>query len=128
MKKIFLIITIALLIVSCNKKKEKGEVSSWRLVEQLFDPGDGSGEFEPVDSDKTITFFEDGIIKSNGELCSMEAGITEEGSTGNYISESNTITANCSGNDFSYSYEMNGDELIVSFPCIEPCRHKFKKQ
>lgn len=45
---------------------------SWLLVEQYADPGDGSGDFEDVDSDKTLQFLADGIFRSNGSLCNMD--------------------------------------------------------
>lgn len=36
-----------------------------------MDPGDGSGTFQAVESEKTITFFNDGMVTSSGDLCSM---------------------------------------------------------
>jgi hypothetical protein len=61
MKKIVLVILSALMIASCNKD-EAVITGEWKLIARLMDPGDGSGVFTEVESDKTITFFKNGNL------------------------------------------------------------------
>jgi hypothetical protein len=74
---LFLLLTIGLL-ASCAKDEEnptnnpETEITgTWKLVEVYLDPGDGSGDFEPVQSEKTVTFHGDGTVTSNGDLCTL---------------------------------------------------------
>lgn len=111
-----------------KKDKEPQLVNSWRLIEVLADPGDGSGTFQPVASDKTIEFFSDGTISSNGILCQMSAE-SGTGSTGMYDEVEMTITPdNCGIFPFVILYEFSGEHLILSYPCFEPCREKYEQQ
>ncbi|MGB5943589.1 MAG: hypothetical protein WBG71_11970 [Leeuwenhoekiella sp.] len=42
----------------------------WHLSQQLSDPGDGSGTFQPIDSDKTLTLKPNGVVEAeNVSLC-----------------------------------------------------------
>jgi hypothetical protein len=51
-------IAVMAFLSACNTENQnEGLVSKWHLIEQLMDPGDGSGTFQPVTSDKTISFF-----------------------------------------------------------------------
>jgi len=40
-------------------------ISKWKLIEMYSDPGDGSGDFETVSSNKTVSFYSDDVIASN---------------------------------------------------------------
>ncbi|MGB5236205.1 MAG: hypothetical protein WBN59_01130 [Flavobacteriaceae bacterium] len=72
-------------VVSCrsdnNATVANGITGEWRLIEVLADPGDGSGQFTPVDSQKQISILEHGTFFSNGEPCnfSIEAISPTEG-------------------------------------------------
>ena len=112
---------------SCNNENEVPElVSKWALIEILADPGDGSGQFQPVSSDKTVEFFEDGTVTSNGSICIMGTE-TGSGSTGTYSQADMTIDVdNCTGGHVPLSYEMDGAYLILNYACIEPCREKYE--
>ncbi|NNJ37670.1 MAG: hypothetical protein HKP23_00325, partial [Flavobacteriaceae bacterium] len=58
MKKLLLF--FLLLSLACTSDDPEIEIlGEWQLVEVLADPGDGSGKFKSVDSNKRITFFED---------------------------------------------------------------------
>ena len=47
----------------------------FQLVEVLYDPGDGSGVFQPVESLKKIIFFDDDTFKvEHGDFCSFQEG------------------------------------------------------
>jgi len=114
-----------ILLVSC--KKEKTELrGEWLLVEVSYDPGDGSGSFEPVSSTKTL-HFSNGSISSNGDLCSLsaEVGFT---TAGTYNLADSIITGDCIYGGLPITFEHNGNELIVNYPYLENCRAKYVKQ
>ncbi|NNM18501.1 MAG: hypothetical protein HKP24_08010, partial [Croceitalea sp.] len=52
-------------------------MGTWQLVEILADPGDGSGTYTPVDSNKMIVFDNNGRFSSNGAICSFAAAVNE---------------------------------------------------
>lgn len=70
MKKLIFTLIIAGILFSCNNDDDSNLntdlIGNWQLIEVLSDPGDGSGTFSSVESDKTITFKSGGIIASNG--------------------------------------------------------------
>ena len=124
--KLFCALTTVILAVSCNDNdniQNNAINGSWRLTEVLSDPGDGSGTFSPVVSSKTINFSNDGTLTCNGDICNMtsEASVV---TTGTYTSAQNTINADCFG-DYTYTYTISGNTLIINYPCIEPCKAKF---
>jgi hypothetical protein len=123
---ILLVSVSALCITSCKKENPPELTTEWKLIEQLMDPGDGSGTFQPVTSDKTIEFFNDGTVTSNGDLCTMSS-LSGTGSSGTYDETEMIVTAdNCGIATFEIRYELSGDYLILSYPCIEPCREKYE--
>ncbi len=123
---------MAFALLSCEKDNELATPLSgeWRLVEVYADPGDGSGSFEPVTSNKTITFGEDGAYTAKGDLCTMnEAADTE--TSGKFWSEDQNVEPNeciSLAPRSGITYEFVGGELILSYPCIEACQHKYRKQ
>lgn len=122
--RVILLFAISIVISSCEKEPEL--VSKWKLIETLADPGDGSGQFQPVESDKTMEFFADGTVVSNGILCQMsvESG---NNSTGTYSElEMNITPDNCGINPFVVLYEIQESHLVLSYPCFEPCREKYE--
>jgi hypothetical protein len=89
-KYIFLLLLIGIFI-SCEKNNDSTElVGKWELIEILADPGDGSGVFQTVESDKIIAFHADGTITSNGLLCEMSIQSNTSGS-GTYFVEGSAI-------------------------------------
>lgn len=121
-----LLFSFLLSISSCKKQKDPQLISEWRLIEVLADPGDGSGTFQPVISDKTIEFFSDGTVTSNGNLCTMSSP-SGTGSSGSYDETEMTVTPdNCGVAAFVILYELSGENLILSYPCIEACREKYE--
>ncbi|NNF19952.1 MAG: hypothetical protein HKN61_09245 [Flavobacteriaceae bacterium] len=123
---------LIILLVSCKGSDDEiytsdDIIGAWQLRAVLADPGDGSGEYEPVRSNKTIEFFEDGTFVSNVSFCggSQESG---EGFSGTYDPETGSIVPQgCAfpGSGIRYSFE--GKNLIIHLPCIEPCGEKYKK-
>ncbi len=130
MKKTVLLLLIVSTLLSCSKDCDNcgndGNIQSrWILTEQLVDPGDGSGEFNPVDSDKVIEFLDNARIISNGSLCDMT--ITSDAySSGRIIMPDNVIIPDdCDGTEFQYHFVVESDTLIIYYPCIEGCAHKY---
>ena len=100
-------------------------IGTWKYTEMLADPGNGSGTFILVTSDKTITFDALGNVTSNGSLCDMSTA-SNASSTGTYTAATNTLIPSSCPNT-SIIYELTGTVLILNYPCIEPCKAKFIK-
>lgn len=128
MKKLLSTLFCLLLLISCEKEvTPTGILGEWQLIAVLADPGDGSGEFRPIDSDKRITFLEDGTYTSNGEICEFTQN-TNGSTEGNYTRTEEGYQIECSGiPGFPINLRIENDFLLVSYPCIEPCMQKFRK-
>ncbi|WP_299443826.1 hypothetical protein [uncultured Aquimarina sp.] len=129
-KYVFLFLIPFLCIFSCNSDDDTISnpdlLGTWKLIEQLVDPGDGSGTFQPVTSDLELTFLAAGVLQvSNGTLCSLAIG-TEGNSTESYSIDENTISVNCD-NLTAVSFEIKEGRLFLYFPCIEGCAQKYQK-
>lgn len=126
-KSILLFLFIGFLFSSCKKDEENsGLVNTWKLIEVLADPGDGSGTFQPVSSDKTVSFYEDGSVVSNGQMCSMGIAV-DNGSSGTYSESEMAITPeNCGFAAYVIYYEFENSNLILNHPCFEACREKYE--
>ncbi len=142
MKKVILIV-LTLFLVSCSSHDNKilieNEVllGKWKIIETLIDPGDGSGTFQPTESDRVIEFFNNGTVIINGELCytSSEVGAQQSG-TFKFISSHETDTNhdgeikpnNCENSVAKIYFDINSNnQLILWYPCIEGCGEKFEK-
>ncbi len=126
--------SIALLIttLACNSDdnddEPQGIIGEWLLIEMLADPGDGSGEYIPVDSSKRIILMEDGTYSSNGDICAFSSELTNP-TSGSYESTDNGYVIDCES-PFPTPLRLSLDNgyLIVAFSCIEPCLQKFERQ
>ena len=130
MKKGIVILGILVFLLSCNKSDEKiiantNIVGSWKLIEVLEDPGDLSGIFVSVNSSKTIVFSDIGKITSNGLICDMSI----ESNTKSFgtFSETNSTISPFDCQNSIINYELNGNTLILMYPCTEPCKAKYIK-
>lgn len=131
MRQLLIILISVVLFHSCDKKDDQitanNIIGKWELTEVLADPGDGSGTFHSVNSTKIIEFHADGTITSNGSICYMSVE-ANEASIGTYSLEDYTISsAGCSYSPLKITFEFQGSYLILNYPCIEPCRAKYKK-
>ncbi len=129
MKKLLFLFLVAVALGACNGEDDS-HVGTWELKEVLLDPGDGSGTFQAVTSEKTLDLSADGNISSNGNLCFMGTDPdAANASTGMYSIEANTITLpDCNGAERTLTFEINDTEMIIDFPCVEPCQQKYRKQ
>lgn len=119
------------IFLSCNEDGKTNApadiVGTWKLVEMYSDPGDGSGDFLPVESDKVITFSSKGIYISNGTTCTISRD-TEEMSKGKFNwSEQVLIPENCEYGERELPYEIQESYLILHYFCIEGCAEKYEK-
>ena len=130
--KIFRLLVFFSILNACtindNTNDNGNLIGQWKLIEVLLDPGDGSGTFTEVESNKIISFSEDGIISSNGSLCDTSIN-TNNPTIGTYSAENSTFNSNdCIDPNYNYSFEQVGPIIIINYPCIEPCQAKYMKQ
>ncbi|RSC95008.1 hypothetical protein [Tenacibaculum singaporense] len=127
MKKQILLLLVVSLMFSCSNDEDNLEtelIGKWKLIEVLADPGDGSGTFEPVRSNKTIEFKSDGTLTTNNSLCDPYSD--EMISSGTY--KNNTITTGCQNpNIATISFELKNQYLILNFISNEGYSQKFEK-
>lgn len=132
MKNIITVFSLILFFSACTPEENINSnpiVGEWQLAETLMDPGDGSGTFQPVTSNKTITFAADSTWESNGKFCnaSIANGTNSQGTYS--LSQKLLYTTGCTAWSAQLSFELNNnnDELIINFQCIEPCAQKYFK-
>ena len=130
MKKGIVVFGMLFFLLSCSKSDEKiianmSIVGSWKLIEVLADPGDLSGTFVSVNSNKTLVFSNTGKITSNGLICDMSI----ESNTNSFgtFSETNSTISPINCNNSIINYELKGNTIILIYPCIEPCKAKYIK-
>ncbi len=142
MKKIVFVLLTAAIVFNCSSDEGKPSednqlLGKWQLIEQLLDPGDGSGTFQTINSERVIEFFSDGTLKINGELCFMASEVGEEERGTYQITSDHTadtthdgeIIPNTSDSRSAKVYfdlPLSG-HLILWYQCIEPCGQKFQK-
>ncbi len=141
MKKLAILITF-LFIYGCAEDLDPCEnpefncsasvASHWELIEIYADPGNGGGSFNEVDSERTITFLTNDTFISNGSLCTMDRLSTEivKGTVNYGDSEDQLLFNPCQEPNISISsvdFQINGDEMLVYFQCIEACIQKYKR-
>jgi len=131
MKKIIILFGILLTVFSCDKSDDKqidtDLIGKWALIEVLADPGDGSGTFHPVQSNKIVEFHTDGTITSNGTICDMSIEANET-TSGTYSLVDSTISPADCNYPMKIKFEHSGSLLILYYPCFEPCRIKYEKR
>lgn len=141
MKKLLVFLFLVGFLFSCSKDNEIPNVvnpelfGKWKLIATFQDPGDGSGVFESIESEKTIEFFDNGTFSMNGPLCSLST-VVGENITGNVNSSDNSpdniLNANqdCEwDNDVNeYRVRIEGSDLVIYWTaCVEGCAQKYQK-
>lgn len=125
MKKFSILASTLLFLFSCDSDEElmfSDIIGTWRLTETLVDPGDGSGTFEPIESDKMVSFTADGEMSSNGNFCNSPV----INGSGIYSLSDSTITVECS-QTITLHFDLTSESLIIFKHCIEPCAEKYVK-
>lgn len=124
---------IMIIFSGCSKDDDNSRsatstvIGQWKLIEQLVDPGDGSGTFRKIDSEKILEFSENGIITAyNGSLCQPYSD--QEISTGTYSLITQGITTNCDNTNIAFiGFEMKENFLILNFDSNEGFSQKFER-
>lgn len=101
-------------------------LGKWQLTEILADPGDGSGKFRDIKSNKIVQFNDDGTVESNEEFCKFTTQPSSADS-GVYSIEENKISAFCSDLEGTVYFELKNSKLILHYPCFEGCSEKYVK-
>ena len=125
MKVSFAILVIISFLASCKKNDRDSLTGTWVLKEVLMDPGNGSGVFNAVSSDKNLVFNTNGNVNSNGVICDMS--IESNTSTAGTYSEIDSTIISTTCPNLILKYEVSGDTLILIYPCFEPCKAKYIK-
>ena len=125
MKISFAILVILSLFTSCKKNKRDSLTGTWELKEVLMDPGNGSGVFTAVGSDKNLVFHTNGNVNSNGIICDMS--IESNTSTSGTYSENDSTIISATCQNLIIKYELSGDTLILIYPCFEACKAKYNR-
>ena len=118
---------LVMIIISCSKDKNSSSpeiINSWLLTERLADPGDGSGQYIPVENGNILVFYNDGTVTTEESFCGDSQSMM--GMSGIYDEVEMKITPiDCNWQDLYISYHFEEDNLILSYPCIEPCFAKY---
>jgi hypothetical protein len=96
---------------------------TWRLVETLIDPGNGTGTFQKVNFDKVITFNANGTFESTTNVC-----VGKNSTRGSYQVESSILRFADCGNDLGYHVKFENKDMTLSFiGCTERCSEKYER-
>lgn len=109
---------------SCEGEDETNLIGQWQLIERLIDPGDGSGRYKKVNSDRVLEIFEDGRVTFNESICTPD---TSDGDSTNgiYNEDQTIIIPDCHQGNVLYRFRIEGPCLILSPLCIEGCGDKY---
>lgn len=108
-------------------------IGTWSLQEVNNDPGDGSGTFLKVKSDKFLIFKKNLEVTSNGSICENSANADSPSKGTYHISQdsedSGVITSGaCEHLSSQITFKLKGTTLYVYYPCIEACVAKYVKK
>lgn len=117
---------LAISITSCDKENNEEVQATYKLIEIYSDPGDGSGEFNPIQSNKRLEILNDNKVRTvNGLLCNFGH---EVGQTGSGIIDQEEMTIVGDGcSEIPMTYTLEGDYLILTRLCIEGCAEKYER-
>lgn len=132
MKKLLLPLLAAFALSSCQKDQDDRLnltvlEGTWLLTEALFDPGDGSGEFRKIDSERQLSLTPENAYSANYDICqAIEAGENFSGTFERIDAQEFLIP--CAGSLLnSVQGRLEDGFLILYYPCDEPCAYKFRK-
>ncbi len=129
MKSLFYLILPLILLLSCSGDDNNNQltpvepvslIGTWQVTSTYNDPGDGSGDFEPVMNGKTVVFNENGTWFCNVSIC---YGSLTQATTSGIYTETELINRDCT---VSYTY-ING-VLEFQHPCFEACLERLTRR
>ncbi len=108
-----------------EREENAAVLGSWKLTEQMADPGDGSGTFQPIKSEKILVFNSNGVVESkNGSLCSPYSD--EMLGSGTFSSADSLIYTMCSNpNIAQISFRIEGEMLRLDYASNEGFSQKY---
>ena len=115
--------------VACDRDDEPlvaapGEIAGEYLrVESYVDPGDGSGTYAPVASERRITVAPDSTFASNQDLCQFGEG--GDASTGRFDAEGRVTMDDCAFGPAEMSFRDG--VLEVAYFCFEGCGDRYRR-
>jgi hypothetical protein len=125
-----LLFILALLALSCTEDDGNLTPTSilgeWQLEAIYNDPGDGSGDFEPIESDMLLELLPNGRYTTSNSVCLRPAS-GDQADTGSYDETTGIITTDLCDPAFPIRFELVDDKLIISHFCIEACQLRFRK-
>jgi len=133
--RILIFFTLALFSLGCSDKEElpvrSDIVGKWKLIEFYADPGNGSGKFTSIKSNKTLEFSSNGDFSvKNGSMCNLDLS-SNESRISTYAIDSTDVKDNFRLKIKDCSLELycsvQGDILTIYFPCIEGCGEKYRR-
>ncbi len=135
MRYLSLCIILFLALNSCKKTDDScidpvivhgtGLKGNWQLTEFLLDPGDGSGKFQTITSNRRIEIKAGNAWSSNGNVCSMYADDnTQSAGAFNEADQTFSVSSCAAAN---IKYKLEGSFLILSYSCFEPCAAKYAR-
>lgn len=142
MKKYQSIIAVFLLLlaVSCKKDQASEEnidsiIGKWKLIETYADPGDGSGRWNTVKSNKTLEFKNNGQIKvDNGSFAfglfpgeKDESTYVLEPYTGVQTMEAHRYILKIQKLEHHPMVMFENGKLKIEYFCIEGCGERYEK-
>ncbi len=128
MKTIFsTLIAIVLFTSSCEKEDKRliNFEGNWVIKKMLVDPGNGSGRYQDVPGNPTMSFTTGGAARSTYQAFGLHMLQSYE--------VIDSVKLVFSFKDVSsqpstpYRYKFSGDTLILNPPCIEGCGLKLVK-
>jgi hypothetical protein len=131
MKTVFTLMAALAVIVACSNDDDVATENAsvlgrWKLTAMLADPGDGSGTFSPA-SGREIQFNADGTYVANSDsFCYFSSEFSLLTTVGNY-NDTGIICNSNSGGTYDLLYTVEGNEMIITYPCFEPCRARYER-
>ncbi len=119
---------LALLLTHCAPTPDpatRALTGTWVLTEQLADIGDGSGTYQPVDSDRKLVFQADGTVTSNFNFCNPIDGGTRLRSA-KWSLEDGQLQPDCRA-DRPLPFRLEEGVLTLTPFCIEACGERYAK-
>jgi hypothetical protein len=132
-RRAMLIILLTISAFSCKKDKidveNHGLVGKWKMVEFLYDPGDGSGKFQKASEGEStlVEFKANGDFKeTRGSLSSYVNLYTKYRILDNDSIELSGIPNSSSNPTHLWSYkDLTPTSVTLGFGCDEACLGKF---
>jgi hypothetical protein len=114
------------LLFSCNKMESananEAVAGTWKLVETLADPGDGSGTWQPATgtAQTYLLFYNNGLIGGNA---------FPEARNYTVMNDTTVKFTYADGTFINYTYALSETTLVLSGGgCIEACGAKFIRE